>query len=172
MPARQPSANRRPEQVQQCAWTRLRCGRDVSYLAPPAQIRTCSFPAYGSHSGIDGRCRNGFRAFPDRESSKFTFTQRFAVCEPAPLTRLCGSESGACFADPHFPWSPPLAPLAPQRIAPLCSSASQLLWQGQTSRVRASSATAPRLPDADRRTHATLTVRHETSQLPMRSFCT
>ena len=26
-----------------------RCGRDASYLAPPAQIRTCSFPAYGSY---------------------------------------------------------------------------------------------------------------------------
>src|SRR5260370_34204989 len=30
--------------------------------------------------------------------------QRFAVCEPASLTRLCGSESGACLADPHSPW--------------------------------------------------------------------
>ena len=29
---------------------RLR-GRDASYLAPPAQIRTCGFPAYGSHLG-------------------------------------------------------------------------------------------------------------------------
>src|SRR5713226_7023574 len=26
-------------------------GRDASYLAPPAQIRMCSFPAYGSHLG-------------------------------------------------------------------------------------------------------------------------
>jgi Transposase domain (DUF772) len=33
----------------------------------------------------------------------------------------------------------------------LRSSASQLLWQSLTSRDRASSATAPRLPDADRR---------------------
>jgi hypothetical protein len=24
-------------------------GRDASYLAPPAQIRTCGFPAYGSY---------------------------------------------------------------------------------------------------------------------------
>jgi hypothetical protein len=31
--------------------------------------------------------------------------------EPAALTRLCGSESGACFVGPHSPWSPPLAPL-------------------------------------------------------------
>src|SRR5262245_30007856 len=27
------------------------CGRDASCLVPPAQIRTCSFPAYGSHLG-------------------------------------------------------------------------------------------------------------------------
>jgi hypothetical protein len=26
-------------------------GRDVHYWAPPAQIRTCGFPAYGSHLG-------------------------------------------------------------------------------------------------------------------------
>src|ERR1700730_10390208 len=26
-------------------------GRDARYLAPPAQIRTCGFPAYGSHLG-------------------------------------------------------------------------------------------------------------------------
>src|ERR1700736_2088907 len=32
------------------AW-RLRRGRDASCLAPPAQIRTCGFPAYGSHLG-------------------------------------------------------------------------------------------------------------------------
>src|ERR1700730_6585542 len=27
------------------------CGRDTHYWAPPAQNRTCSFPAYGSHLG-------------------------------------------------------------------------------------------------------------------------
>src|SRR5436190_8871691 len=43
------------------------------------------------------------------------------------------------------------APPAPLRSGPLCSSASQLLWQSLTSRDRASPATAPRLPDADRR---------------------
>src|SRR5450759_1219213 len=54
-----------------------------------------------------------------------------------------------CFAGPHFPWPPPFAPPAPQRIAPPCSSASQLLWRSLTPHVRASSDTAPRLPDAD-----------------------
>jgi hypothetical protein len=49
---------------------------------PPAQIRTCSFPAYGSHLG-----------YPRQLYA--------AVCEPASLTRLCGAESGACVAGPH-----------------------------------------------------------------------
>src|ERR1700732_5146471 len=40
----------------------------------------------------------------------------------------------------------------PQQIALPCSPASQLLWPRPTSHARASSATAPRLPDADRRT--------------------
>src|SRR5215472_2071059 len=73
-----------------------------------------------------------------------------AVCVPAPVTRSPGSASGTCFAGPHSPWSPPFAPPTPRRIAPLCSPASQLLWRGPTSRVRASSATAPHLPDAGR----------------------
>ena len=38
------------------------------------------------------------------------------------------------------------------RSALPCSPASQLLWPRPTSHARASSATAPRLPDADRRT--------------------
>ena len=51
-----------------------------------------------------------------------------------------------------FPSAPaPFAPPAPLRSGPLCSSASQLLWQSLTSHHRTSSATAPRLPDADRR---------------------
>src|SRR5260370_24010051 len=84
-----------------------------------------------------------------------------SVGAPAPLTREPGAESSACFASPHSPWSPPIAPPAPPRSplqtppqwAPaLCSPASQLLRRSLTSRARASSATAPRLPDADRRT--------------------
>src|SRR6516165_3969985 len=73
-----------------------------------------------------------------------------AVCAPAPVTRSSGSVSGTCFAGSHSPWSPPFAPPTPRRIAPLCSPASQLLWRSPTSRVRASSATAPHLPDAGR----------------------
>ena len=69
---------------------------------------------------------------------------RSSACDT--LTRLCVRHALCWFA---FPWSPPFAPPAPQRIAPLCSPASQLLWWSPTSHARASSATAPRLPDAD-----------------------
>src|SRR3954468_15254371 len=76
---------------------------------------------------------------------------RLVVRVPAPVTRLPGPAPGACFADPRSPWPPSLAPPAPPRLVPLCSSASQLLRRGQTSRVRTSSAMASHLPDADRR---------------------
>src|SRR6516164_3474350 len=124
--------------------------RDASCLAPPARIRTCSFPAYGSYLG-----------------SK---RQMLAVCAPAPVTRSPGSASGTRFAGSHFPWSPPFAPPAPQRIAPLCSPASQLLWRSPTSHARASSATAPHLPDADQ-VGTWPVVRRGISQVPTRSLC-
>jgi hypothetical protein len=117
--------------------TGLLCWRDFHplewQLASLHQNRTCGFPAYGSHLGC-------------------LTAKRFAlsVCVPAPVTRLCGSESGTCFAGPHSPWSPPFAPPAPRRIAPFCSPVSSLLCRGPTSRVRASSATALHLPDAGR----------------------
>src|SRR5262249_871480 len=40
-------------------------------------------------------------------------------------------------------------------LCSLCSPASSLLWRGPTSRIRASSASVPHLPDADRPAHAT-----------------
>jgi hypothetical protein len=67
------------------------------------------------------------------------------------VTRFPGPAPGACFADPRSPWSTSLAPPAPPRSAPLCSSASQLLRRSQTSRICASPASAPRLPGADLR---------------------
>ena len=79
------------------------------------------------------------------------FTLRLAVRGSAPGSRASGSESGACFADLRFPWPLPLAPPPPPPAARLCSAASQLLWQGLTSPDRASAATAPHLPAADRR---------------------
>src|SRR5271166_6326407 len=119
-------------------------GRDASYLAPPAQSRTCGFPAYGSHLG-----------------SK---RQGVAVCVPAPVTREPGAESSACFASPHSPWSTPFAPPTPLRLTPPRTAPQwgatlfagfTATMAGPTSRVRASSATAPHLPDADRPAHAT-----------------
>src|SRR5918992_505046 len=118
-------------------------GRDASYLAPPHRSVRAAFPHTAPTLSIDGIA---------------------AVYEPTPVTRLPGSVSGACFAGPHSPWSLPLAPPTPQRIAPLCSPASLLLWQGQTSRVRSSSATAPHLPDAGHNGTAVV-VRPEASQL-------
>src|ERR1700730_17593095 len=35
----------------QKSWSSRDCGRDTHYWAPPAQNRTGSFPAYGSHLG-------------------------------------------------------------------------------------------------------------------------
>ena len=50
-------------------------------------------------------------------------------------------------AVPVFVWHS-VTPTPPP-VARLCSLTSLLLWRGQTSRVRASSASAPRLPNAD-----------------------
>src|ERR1700726_3191328 len=110
-------SERRSAKIRVTKPRRLR-GRDASYLAPLAQIRTCGFSAYGSHLGYRWRY--------------------VAACEPTPVSRLSGSESSACLIGPHSPWSLPFAPPTPRRIAPLFSSASQLLWQSQTSRVRSS----------------------------------
>ena len=81
------------------------------------------------------------------------------------MTRFPGPAPGACFAGPRSPRFPPFAPPAPPPVARHCSQASSLLWQDQTSRGRASSASAPRLPDADQSRHAAL-VNHETSRFP------
>jgi hypothetical protein len=74
---------------------------------------------------------------------------RSVVCVPAPVTRFPGSESGPCVAGPHSPWSRPLAPPAPQRIAPPCSPASHYYY----GRVRLPTFVHHRLrfslPDAD-----------------------
>src|SRR5229473_486399 len=94
---------------------------------PPHRTVRAAFPHTAPTSGVDGE---------------------LAVCAPAPVTRLAGTEPGPCCAGSHSPRSPPLAPPTPQRIAPRCSPASQLLRRGLTSHARASSATAPHLPDA------------------------
>src|SRR4051812_24960478 len=68
------------------------------------------------------------------------FRARRVLCWSAfPLAPALGSR----------PWLPPLAPPPPRPLFWLRSAASLLLWRGLTSPVRASSATAPRLPHAD-----------------------
>src|SRR4051794_8350721 len=80
-----------------------------------------------------------------------SISSRLVARGPAPVTRLPGSVPGTCFAGSRSSQSPPFAPPAPPPVARLCSLASSLLWRSQTSRVRASSASTPRLPDADPR---------------------
>jgi hypothetical protein len=53
-----------------------RRGRDASCLAPPAQFRTCSFPAYGSHLGYE-------------RQSNLAPTCRMLSSACATLTRRC-----------------------------------------------------------------------------------
>ena len=57
--------------------------------------------------------------------------------------------SGACFVGARSPTPPPFPPPTPLPASGLCSPASSVLWRSPTSPARASSATAPRLPDAD-----------------------
>jgi hypothetical protein len=126
---------------------------------PRCEISSRSMSQMGSDSEFSARSAVGtvitdgppLRSVRAHGSHLGCVTAKLAVCAPAPVSRAPGSVSGACFAGSHSPWPLPLAPPAPLRSGPLCSSASQLLWQSLTSRDRASSATAPRLPDADRR---------------------
>src|SRR5262252_10885877 len=82
-----------------------RCsGRDVRFIArPPAQIRTCGFPAYGSCLGC--------------------VTAQVAVYAPAPVTREPGSESSTCFAGAYSPWPPALRSTDSATTAPADASA-------------------------------------------------
>jgi hypothetical protein len=73
---------------------------------------------------------------------------RLVARGPAPVTRSLGSVPCACVAGPRSSRSPPFAPPATPPVVQLRSLASLLLWRSQ---VRASSATTPRLPDADPR---------------------
>src|SRR4051794_554883 len=111
-------------------------GREPGYPGPPAQIRTSPIKASGS-----------YQEYLAVSSVSLSLVAR----GPAPVTRFPGSVPGTCFAGPSSSRSPPFAPPTPPPVARLCSLASSLLWQSQTSRVRASSASTPRLPDADQR---------------------
>src|SRR4030088_3247098 len=72
-----------------------------------------------------------------------TCRMRSSPCDT--VARFC-ARSVLCWL--AFPRPLPLAPPTPRRIAPRRSPASQLLRRGLTSHARASSATAPHLPDA------------------------
>src|SRR6476659_5507318 len=109
-------------------------GTRVTSRPPPHRSVRAAFPHTAPTSGTDG--------------------STLPYASQHPVSRLSGTEPGTCLVDSHSPWPLPFAPPTPQRIAPLCSSASQLLWHGQTSGVRTSSATAPRLPDADGPSHS------------------
>src|ERR1700760_262833 len=100
----------------------------------------------------------------ERTSPSF-FALRLVVRAPAPGTRFPGPAPGACFAGSRSPRPRPLAPLTPLSVVWRCSSASLLLLPGLTSRVRASAASAPRLPAADQHRSASL-AGHETSRFP------
>jgi hypothetical protein len=77
---------------------RLRRGRDASCLAPPAQFRTCDFPAYGSHLGYK-RQSNLAPTCRMRSSACDTLTRRCVrrvLCQSAfPLAPALGSTDSA-----------------------------------------------------------------------------
>ena len=96
-------------------------GRDAHCWAPPAQNRTCGFPAYGSHLG----CVTVLHAV----------SCCIAVRAPAPVTHVPGSVPGACFAGSRSPRPLPFAPPTPSPGSRLRSQASTLLRQGLSSRA-------------------------------------
>src|SRR6201993_5385214 len=76
------------------------CGRDPHYWAPPAQIRTCSFPAYGSHLGCltaglatvrtrSGACDTLSRPCVRHTRHRFAFSLASALTFPMRTSRLC-----------------------------------------------------------------------------------
>ena len=121
------------------------------------QICFIASPGHAVHSGcgttgkrqestpVAGRPGHG-AAVP--RSSPSCAALLLAVHEPTPGARFPGSESGACVDFRCSPRSRPFAPPAPPPVARPCSQASLLVWPVLTSRVRASSATAIRLPKA------------------------
>ena len=101
-----------------------------------------------------GRAGAKTRARPKTRSkatrAKPAVNQSAVKSKQATVLTLLNRPGGATVSS-HSPWPPPFAPPAPQPVARLCSSASQLLWRSSTSHVRSSLAPAPRLPNADQR---------------------
>jgi hypothetical protein len=130
-------------------------GHFQTYAPQQNEVHRCNVFAVGTRVASCPPHRSARAAFPHAAPTSGNNGSKLPYASQHPVSRLPGSESGACVVGPHSPRSLPFAPPTPRRIAPLCSSASQLLWQSQTSRARTSSATAPRLPDADRQTQTT-----------------
>jgi len=113
-------------------------GRDARHRAPPAQNRTCGFPAYGSHLGYLTAKRPSLLPVRDRARG----------------TGFPGSASGACRAQSRSPrplsFAPPTPRTVPRPRSPaspgvcLRHSSGSLLWKGLTSHGRASPASALR----------------------------
>ena len=118
----------------------------------PYKIKRGSRPMNLPTSKIKTSARRGsLYAYPREKSiNHFKEQIRRLTRRCAPVTRFPGTVSGTCGIGSRSPWPPPFAPPPPQPITQLCSAASQLLWQSLTSPNRASVATAPRLPTADR----------------------
>src|SRR5262249_1472825 len=82
------------------------CGRDAHYWAPPAQNRTCSFPASGSHLGCwtaslaafrtrSGTCDTLSRHWVRHVRHRVAFSLASALrsTPPLPVARLCSAAS-------------------------------------------------------------------------------
>jgi hypothetical protein len=129
-------------------------GRDAHYWAPPAQIRTCPIKASGSHLGLMTAQQWALR--PRRSvHGQSAGTHRSVALSP-PRAQSVHASLGP------RPWLHPLR----RPLTHPCSQASQLLWRGLTSPIRASSATALRLPDAGHRAILRPMVRLEISRFP------
>ena len=102
IPFRQPSAITGLMQCSKERQSKSVRGRDASYLAPPAQIRTGGFPAYGSHLGcMTARRSLSLATFRMRSSACVTLCRRCVRCvlcwcafPLVPTLRSTGSSTG------------------------------------------------------------------------------
>jgi len=112
----------------------------VQIFEPVFEIRLVVSPSLPVHSG-SGILLEFEERLPEQLDSDMVEERGELLLLPVPchlpyaVQRLPGPGPGTCFADPYSPWPPPFAPPTPQRIAPLCSSASQPIWRSLTSRT-------------------------------------
>ena len=89
--------------------------------------------------------------------------------DPIVGTNAPDSAFGACSIGSRSPWPQAFAPPTPRLLAQTCSPTSSLLCRSLTSPVRASLASAPRLPNAGRLTCVNAASR-EISRLPYKAL--